>query len=180
MRLQSLIRVADATAALVGSRRLVVLGSSSLLASFPEMGEPAGPLESSFDADLLIDGIDENLAGVLAETIGKGSPFHIEAGYFADTLRPVVAETFPAGWEERLVPLSGCPAVFCLDPHDLGAIKVQVGRMKDLELCATLIATKRLHPDVIQDRLQVMAMDDPLRVLSTIRLKKILEMAGER
>lgn len=125
-------------------RRIVVLGSSSLLAPFPELGETNGPLEISYDADLLVDGIDEQLAAVFDEAIGKESLFEAIEGYHADTLKPVVAETFPAGWEDRLVPLPGCEGVFCLDPHDLGAIKIGVGWMKDLELCAVLVATKRL------------------------------------
>ncbi len=180
MRFQSLVRITKETSALAAGRRLVVLGSSSLLASFPELGEAAGPLESSFDADLLIDGIDGDLARELAEVLGKGSAFHTSEGYFADTLKPVVAETFPAGWEERLVALSGCEGVFCLDPHDLGAIKVQVGRQKDLDLCATLVATKRLDPEVIVERLRVTTMEDRQRVHSSIRLQKVLEMAQRR
>ncbi len=180
MRLQSLIRVAAETASVTGKRRLVVLGSSSLLATFPELGEPAGPLESSFDADFLIEGIDAELARQLAEIIGKGSPFHTEKGYFADTLKPMVAETFPAGWEDRLVPLPGCEGVFCLDPHDLGAIKISVGRSKDLELCAVLLATGRLDPEVILERLRVTTLEDRARVHCSIRLQKVIEMAQER
>ena len=132
-------------AAIAPARQIVVLGSSSLLASYPELGEADGPLEASYDADLLIVGVDDELAGVLHESIGKGSLFQSKAGYYADALRPVVAETFPRGWDERLIPLPGCEAVQCLDPHDLAAVKMQAGRPKDLELCAVLLATGRLR-----------------------------------
>lgn len=133
MRLESLVHVAQVASAMNSKRRIVVLGSSSLLASFPELGETNGPLEISYDADLLVDGVDEQLAAVIEGAIGKESLFEAREGYHADTLKPVVAETFPAGWEERLVPLASCEGVFCLDPHDLGAIKLGVGRMKDME-----------------------------------------------
>lgn len=166
MRLQSLVHVAGIAAAIAPSRRIVVIGSSSLLASYPELGETAGPLEASYDADLLIDGVDEELAGVLHESIGKGSLFQSKEGYYADALRPVVAETFPQGWAERLIPLSGCEAVQCLDPHDLAAVKLQAGRLKDLELCAMLLATGRLKEDLLRDRLAETRMSDRLRVLA--------------
>jgi len=51
--------------AITPGRRIVILGSSSLLASFPDLGGAAGPLETSFDADLLIEGVDEPLSAVL-------------------------------------------------------------------------------------------------------------------
>jgi hypothetical protein len=47
--LQHLIRAAQA---LAENQSLIVLGSSSLLASFPELGKNQGPLTTTFDADL--------------------------------------------------------------------------------------------------------------------------------
>ena len=177
MRLESLVHVVKVASAISPGRRIVVLGSSSLLASYPELGNSNGPLETSFDADLLIEAIDEELAAIMREAIGKESLFEKKEGYHADTLRPVIAETFPSGWEGRLVPLPGSEAL-CLDPHDLAAVKIQVGRPKDLDLCATLLATKRLQPEIIEARLRDMRMEDRLRVHSSLRLKKVCEMAG--
>jgi len=84
VRLQSLVHLAGIAAAIAPGRQIVVLGSSSLLASYPELGDPTGPLEASFDADLLIEGIDESLAEVVRESIGQGSVFQAREGYFAD------------------------------------------------------------------------------------------------
>lgn len=126
---------------------------------------------------MLIEGIDESLAEVVRESIGEGSLFEVREGYHADALRPMVAETFPLGWEERLVPLPGCEAVGCLEPHDLAAVKVQAGRPKDLELCAVLVATARLDPELIQGRLRETRMSDRLRVLASQRLKQVIETA---
>jgi len=39
MRLRSLIHVAEVARALTLDRRIIILGSSSLLATFPELGE---------------------------------------------------------------------------------------------------------------------------------------------
>lgn len=180
MRLESLVHLVGVASAISPGRRIVVLGSSSLLASYPELGDPAGPLETSYDADLLIEGVDEQLAGVLEEAIGKESLFEAKEGYHADALRPAVTETFPRGWEERLVPLPGCEAVRCVDPHDLAAVKVQAGRPKDIALCGTLLATGRLKLELIQERLRETRMSDRLRVLASQRLNQVIEMAAKQ
>ena len=173
MRLQSLKHLVGVAAAIAPSRRIIVLGSSSLLASFPELGELDGLLEASFDADLLIDGVDEMLAGVLEESIGNESLFKTKEGYYADVLRPAALELLPRDWEARLIALPGCDAAFCLEPHDLAVVKLQTGRPKDMRLCATLLATRRLQRTVIQKRLQETAMEDRMRVLAAERLKEI-------
>ena len=84
MRLQSLIHLVGVAAAINPGRRIVVLGSSSLLASFPDLGEQNGPLTSSYDADLLIEGVDEELAGMMEEMVGRESLFEKREGYHAD------------------------------------------------------------------------------------------------
>ena len=60
--LQHLIRSAHA---LADGRPMLVLGSASLLASFPTLGNPQGPLASTFDADLCPDPFDELTATML-------------------------------------------------------------------------------------------------------------------
>lgn len=177
MRLQSLVHVASVAAALSPGRRIVVLGSSSLLASFPELGEGTGPLETSYDADLLIDGVDAELAGVLQEAIGEGSLFDAKEGYHADALRPEVEDTFPRDWESRLVPLQACADVVCLDPHDLAAVKLQAGRPKDLKLCASLLSAGLLQPELIRQRLEETRLSDPSRAAASVRLGKAIELA---
>jgi hypothetical protein len=180
VRLQPLVQLANAAAALSPGRRIVIAGSSAILGSFPEIGEGPGPLENSFDADLLVEGVDAALAAVLEESIGRGSSYQEREGYYADTMRPVVSETFPRGWEERLVPLPGCEAARCLDPHDLAAVKMQAGRAKDLALCAALLAKGKLKVELIRNRLQETRMPDRMRVLSDERLKQAIEMAKHR
>src|SRR5437660_5981042 len=51
--------------------------------------------------------------------------------------------------------------------------------LKDLELCAALLATKRLQAHLIRERLRETRMDDRLRVLTTERLNKAIEMRSE-
>lgn len=83
MRLPALKHLIEATEALSHPERIRVLGSSALLASFPELGEPGQPLEISFDADLLIEPCDPQLAAMLHEAVGEGSLFAQRTGYHA-------------------------------------------------------------------------------------------------
>lgn len=177
MRLQSLVHLAQVAAAIAPGRQIVILGSSSLLGSFPDLGETAGPVESSRDADLLVEGIDQELAGVLQESIGKGSLFAIREGNFVDAMRPVVAETLPRGWKDRLVPLPGCEAAWCLDPHDLAVAKLQAGRPKDLALCAALLSRHRLDARLIEQRLIEARVSDRMLVLAGQHLRQAVTMA---
>ena len=154
------------------------MGSSSLLASFPELGDAGQPLETSYDADLLVEPYDTELGKLLYESIGENSVFHARTGYYADVILPAAKDTFPRGWQRRLVPLADSQTAFCLDPHDLAAVKLQVGRQKDLELCAILVGTGRLRASLIRKRLRETRMEDRARALSTTRLNKVVEMAG--
>ncbi len=81
MRLPALIHLLTAACSISQCDRIRVLGSSALLPSFPELGEPGQPLEVSYDADLLIEPSDENLAALLHEALGEGSLFSGRSGY---------------------------------------------------------------------------------------------------
>jgi hypothetical protein len=133
MRLPALIHLLEAVKGLSRCESIRVLGSSALLARFPELGEAGGPLELSYDADLLVQPCDERLAAMLHEAVGEGSLFAQREGYHADVLRPEIGETLAPGWEERLVPLP-MPWGSALAPEDLLVAKLKVGRPKDVEL----------------------------------------------
>ena len=132
-----------------------MLGSSALLASFPDLGEAGGPLELSFDADLLIEPCDEQLAAMLHEAVGEGSLFASRTGYHADILRPEVLKTLPPGWESRLVELGEAKtcALAALSPEDLVVVKLLAGRPKDLELCRALVRRRLITASAVRQRL---------------------------
>jgi hypothetical protein len=139
MRLPALKHLVAAVHALAHSRRICVLGSSALLGSFPELGEAGGPLEMSFDGDLLLEPCDEQLAALLHEAVGEGSLFAQRSGYHADILRVEIVETLPPGWELRLVKLDAATNAAALAPEDLLVVKLRAGRAKDLVLCREVI-----------------------------------------
>lgn len=178
MRLDALIHIGRTAAALAESRRIIVFGSSSLLPTFPELGDDhGGALSKTFDADLIIEPWSEEIGVLLDNTLGEDEPFHAQFGYHADIIRPMATEQFPAGWEDRLVPLPGVPGVFCLDPHDMAAAKCQAGRPKDVELLAHLLSTGRLDASVAEARLRAVAMREAMIVKSHRVLDEAVELA---
>jgi hypothetical protein len=124
----------------------MVLGSSSLLPTYPQLGEAGQPLEVSQDVDLLLEPIDQAIADLLKEAVGQESAFQQRYGYYADILRPAIAESLPSGWESRLQAVTGRANVFALDPYDLAMVKLMVGREKDLELLRALLRLGLLEP----------------------------------
>jgi len=153
MRLSALKHLVEAVHALARSQRICVLGSSALLGRFPELGEAGGPLEMSFDGDLLVEPCDEQLAALLHEAVGEGSLFAQRAGYHADILRAEIVETLPPGWESRLIPLDQVVNALALAPEDLLVVKLRAGRPKDLELCRAVIRRGLLAPTAVRARL---------------------------
>jgi len=137
-----------------------VLGSSSLLASRPELGAPGRALELSLDADLLIEPCDARQAGVVHEAIGEGSLFHREYGVYADVMRPEIAATLPAEWEKRCVCLGRDRAVRCLNPIDLAVVKLQLGRDKDIALLKAMLSEGVISIAALRQAYQAAAMSE--------------------
>lgn len=151
--LQHLIRSAQA---LADDRAVLVLGSASLLASFPDLGNPQGPLSATFDADICPDPFDELTAIMLDEALGENRAYYRIHGYHADILRDSILETLPAGWRDRLVPVPETQTAFALDPHDLAAVKLLVGRPKDLVLIQDLQAAALLQAGIVRERINLL------------------------
>ena len=166
--LQHLIRSAHALAEEVP---LLVLGSASLLASFPELGDPQGPLASTYDADLCPDPFDELTAIMLDEALGENRAYFRIHGYHADILHDSILETLPTGWRERLVPVPETEAARALEPHDLAAVKLLVGRPKDLELVRELHSAGQISPKIVRERIRLLPIPVELmpRLLDSYR-----------
>lgn len=174
MRLQSLIHLVESALALSRRSEVHVFGSASLLASFPDLGEPGGPLEPTFDADLWIASSDEGVARVLDEALGDGSLFAARSGYHADILRPEILETLPQGWESRRVPLPSVPAAKCLHPLDLALVKLVLGREKDLALLRALLDLKLLDVESLRRHYHATPLGEREAVAAGRNLQKLL------
>jgi hypothetical protein len=166
MRLPALKHLVEAVQALAHSRKICVLGSSALLVTREDLGDPGQPLELSFDADLLLEPCDEALAAMLHEAVGEGSLFAGRTGYYADILRPEIVETLPAGWPQRSVRLDVAGDVCALSPLDVAAVKLRVGRAKDLDLVRCLHRLGIVTEAGLRDTLRAL----PLTEAETVRV----------
>lgn len=166
MTLSALQHLVRSAAALASDRHFLVLGSASLLASFPELGNVGSPLASTYDADLCPEPFDELTGTMLDEALGENRAYFRRHGYHADILKDTILDTLPAGWRDRLVPIPDCPAALALDPCDLAAIKLLVGRPKDLVLVSSLHSAGLIESEAVRIRLDLL----PIPVELTPRL----------
>jgi len=178
MRLQFLTHLLEAVLALARSQRIIILGSSSLLPGNPELGASGQPLELSLDADLLVEPVDNMVAEILDDAVGPQSAFEQRHGYHADILRPIIAETLPAGWESRLHPVAGYDNVFALDPYDLALVKLMVGRQKDLDLLRALLNLGILDPQRLRQHYQRTPLGEREAIAAGHNLDLLLRESG--
>lgn len=173
MRVSALIHLVEAVHALAKSDRICVLGSSALLGSFPDLGEAGGPIDLTYDADLLVRPCDGQLAALLHEAVGEGSLFAQRTGYHADILRPEIEETLPSGWQSRLVRLDAVAKAVALAPEDLLVVKLCVGRPKDLELCRAVVQRGLVTAASLRDRLDATQLSESEVVAVYQRLQQV-------
>ncbi len=179
MDLPSLIHLLGKVREIEPEARIVIFGSSSILASFPEETEEKQWLALTNDADFILSPWQDAAAMEVSKAIGKGRAFHIENGYFADIVRPAAFDQFPPEFESRLVKLENYPNVFALDPHDMAVAKLFAGRPKDIRLLSILLADSKLDEATIRTRLWFMPMDDKLFVKTHHVLRDVVAAARE-
>ena len=73
---------------------------------------------------------------------------------------PKITETFPRGWDERLLALEGVPGAYCLEPHDMAAAKCLVGRDKDRDQLRYLIVAGFLQEETILSRVKTVPIPE--------------------
>jgi hypothetical protein len=167
MNLGSLQHLVRSVRTLAADCEVIVLGSASLLASFPELGEGSEPLAVTYDADLCPQPFDETTALMIHESLGESGAFHLRHGYHVDVLRDSIFETLPPGWRERLVSVPDCDGAFALDPQDLAATKLLVGRSKDIALVRQLAASGRVSRPIVEKRLDAIPKAERFIVTSS-------------
>jgi len=179
MDIKALKHMASAATALAPHVRLIVFGSTSAFGSHPDLAEFVESYEQTLDADFVPDPMDEETYQLLNESLGKESLFFDHFGYYADINGPRAFENFPQGFQDRLVPLEGCPNVFALEPNDMAVAKLIAGREKDIRLLSVLLARGCLDEAIIRTRLWFMEMDDKLTVRTDLALRATVEAARE-
>lgn len=178
MQLQSLKHLLSIVQAVAAPEKIYLLGSGCLLPEHPKLGEPGQPLALTQDGDFLIEPINDSLAGLLQEAVGKEAMFMAHFGYYADILRPTIVETLPAGWETRLHPVSGYENVFALDPYDLALVKLMIGRQKDLDLVRAMLKLGILEPTRLRAHYQRAPLGEREAITAGRNLTLLLHETG--
>jgi hypothetical protein len=156
---EQLEHVLRAASRIVGERDLLVIGSQSILGSYPETRLPAAAT-TSIEADLaLFDDPDEEKADRLDGALGELSSFHETFGYYAQGVS-VTTAVLPEGWRDRLAvfdtPGTAPGRGLCLEPHDCVASKLVAGRAKDYDFAAALIEERLVEPAVLLERIEAL------------------------
>jgi hypothetical protein len=124
MDFQSLNKLIGEIRQIIPERRILLFGSSSLFASFPSHPPAQIGVETTLDADFFLDPDDAVCRAALLDYLGKERDYHQTHGYYGDFVDLRLADAFPAGWRERLVPMPGFDNVFALSPMDMAVSKV--------------------------------------------------------
>lgn len=124
MDFQSLKQLIGEIRQIIPERRILLFGSSSLFASFPSHPPAQIGVETTLDADFFLDPDDASCRAALLDYLGKERDYHQTHGYYGDFVDLRLADAFPAGWRDRLVPMPGFDNVFALSPMDMAVSKV--------------------------------------------------------
>lgn len=172
MNRQQLEHIIRAAAGNADTSEIVIVGSQSILGSFPDAPEE---LLVSIEADVFPK--DRPHDAILIDgAIGERSLFHETFGYYAHGVDEDTA-TLPAGWRERLVPIHNentrGATGWCLEVHDLAVSKLVAGREKDISYLKALFGHGLANPEVVRERLAQTSLGGAQSSLAIERLQRL-------
>ena len=170
MTLEQLEHVIRASAAITGVADIVVIGSQSVLGTFPD-----APAELLISLEADVYPLQHPQLGELIDgSIGEGSPFDQSFGYYAHGVDETTA-ILPEGWRDRLVLVTGentrDARGWCLDVHDLAIAKYAAGLEKDLDYTRALTSHGMTRQDILEQRLASTPVDEARRSLAQKRIQ---------
>ena len=171
MRRSDLEHLIRAAGAVTDEDLLVIIGSQSILATFPDA---APELLQSMEADIIPIEHPEKW-DLLDGSLGEGSPFHEAFGYYADGVEEKTAR-LPKGWKQRLIPINNANTRgvtgLCLEIHDLLISKYYAGREKDLVFTRVAVASGMVVEETLLTRLKETELIPTDRELLESRIKR--------
>lgn len=178
MKRSELEHLLRAASRIIDERDLLVVGSAAILGSHDEKDLPVAATRSD-EADIApLNDPDGSRSMAIEGSLGAGSMFHEQFGYFADGVSVDTAILGP-GWRDRLVlfePPGAEPGRgWCLEPHDLAAAKLAAGRPKDYEFVQALLDVGLLHRPTLEQRFVALPTD---RVVPGFRSRAIRWLVG--
>jgi hypothetical protein len=166
--LEHIIRAAGDIA---DDEEIIVLGSQSILGSFPDAPEA---LTFSMEADVYPKNKPERW-NLIDGCIGEHSPFHETYNYYAQGVGEETA-ILPEGWKQRLVPIRNRNTRdvtgWCLEVHDLAIAKWIAGREKDLDFNRLLAREGMIEKKTALERLTVTNLDESQRKRIAARIER--------
>lgn len=152
MTRQQLAHVLRTVSRLTGDHDVLVIGSQSILGSYPEdqlPPEATGSIE--VDTAFLADP-DDAKSDLVDINIGELSEFHDEFGYYPQGVS-VKTGVFPAGWKNRLViyetPDTKPGRGLCIEPHDCVLAKLVRFDEKDQNFAVALVGAGLIDLDIL-------------------------------
>jgi hypothetical protein len=168
---EDLEHIIRAAAEIADDSEIIVIGSQAILASFPDAPEA---LLVSMEADVYPKNRVER-SDLIDGSIGEGSPFHDQYGYYAQGVDDTTA-ILPRGWQERLIPIRNentrGHTGWCLEPHDLVVAKTIAGREKDLRFLEGAVNAGLVDEGVVRRRLSDTEVDERLRKAALDRIHR--------
>lgn len=133
MRRRSIDHILRAAAEVTKHTRFVLVGSAAVIARAKHI-----PLDmmSTPEIDIYAPEADdiELVSELIDGSIGQGSQFHNQFGYYGDGVSPATAK-MPTDWKERATEYAGaeCPGVIAIVPeeNDVALAKLAAWREKD-------------------------------------------------
>jgi hypothetical protein len=152
---EQLAHVLRAVARISGERDVLIIGSQSILGSYPEDALPARATGSMEVDTAFFTDPDGAKADIVDVNLGEFSEFHNEFGYYPQGVS-VSTGVFPVGWRDRLVvfqtPETGQGRGLCLEPHDCILAKLVRFDEKDLDFAVALVKAGLISLDTLADR----------------------------
>jgi len=178
MRRRELEHLIRASAGITNEYEFVIVGSQSVLGEFPDAPDQ---LLQSVEADIYpLHSPDK--ADLIDGSIGEGSPFHDNFGYYAQGVGPETA-VLPQGWQDRLVKVQSentdLKIGWCLEPHDLAASKLAAAREKDREFISALLRYGLVRTEEVEKRIQAMPVADTDKRRMSMMLSRIDREIGK-
>ncbi len=138
MNKEQLLDLTERVKLVAGIELPVIVGSQSLYAVTSQVPDS---VKRSVECDFLLLAAGPPTFRAVIEQIGFASSFQETHGYYADAVG-LATVVLPAGWQERLVPLTdeaGKTHAYCLEVHDTCVSKLMAGREKDLTFIKELL-----------------------------------------
>jgi hypothetical protein len=175
--LEHIIRAAGEIAKV---NKVIIFGSQSILAQFPDVARPITELDNSetfiliqsgkvlirsIEADIMIPN-SRNKTELVEAVLGELSLFHDTFGYYAQGV-DLTTSKLPEDWEDRLVEIcnenTNDISGMCLEIHDLIISKLYAGRKKDIEFFKAAVNSSLISKETLTKRLNKTSMPDERR-----------------